>query len=60
MKNNFLNDFTASFITILVILAIPYFLNEYLLGLESPIEFLYYCFFAGFIGALITYFSGVD
>ena len=58
MKNNFLNDFTASFITILVILAIPYFLNEYLLGLESPIEYLYYCFFTGFIGALITYFSG--
>ena len=58
MKNNFLNDFTASFISMLIIFAIPYFLNEYLLGLESPIEFLYYCFFAGFLGALITYFVG--
>ena len=58
MKNNFLNDFTASFISMLIIFAIPYFLNEYLLGLESPIEFLYYCFFAGFFGALITYFVG--
>ena len=58
MKNNFLNDFTASFITILTIFAIPYFLNEYFIGLESPIEYLYYCFFTGFNGALITYFSG--
>ena len=60
MKNNFLNDFTASFITILTIFAIPYFLNEYFIGLESPIEYLYYCFFTGFIGALITYFSGEE
>ena len=58
MKNNFLNDFTASFISMLIIFAVPYFLNEYLLGLKSPIEFLYYCFFAGFLGALITYFVG--
>jgi len=60
VKNNFLNDFTASFITILVILAIPYFLNECLLGLESPIEFLYYCFFIGFIGTTIANLPGED
>lgn len=58
MKNNFLNDFTASFISMVIIFAIPYFLNEYLLGLESPIEFLYYCFFIGLIGATIANFSG--
>lgn len=60
MKQDFLSDFSASFITILIIFAIPYFFNEYFIGLESPIEYLYYCFFAGFIGALITYFIGED
>ena len=60
MKNNFLNDFTASFISMLIIFAIPYFLSEYFIGLESPIEYLYYCFFTGFVGALITYFVGEE
>lgn len=60
MKQDFLSNFSASFITILIIFAIPYFLNEYLIGLESPIEYLYYCFFTGFIGALITYFVGEE
>lgn len=57
MKNNFLDNFTASFISMVIIFAIPYFLNEYLLGLESPIEFLYYCFFIGLIGTTIANFS---
>lgn len=58
MNNNFLNDFTASFISMVIIFAIPYFLNEYLLGLESPIEFLYYCFFIGLIGTTIANLPG--
>lgn len=60
MKNNFLNDFTAIFISMLVIFAVPYFLNEYLLGLESPIELLYYSFFTGLIGATIANLPGGD
>lgn len=60
MKQDFLSVLSSGFISMLIVFAIPYYLNESFLGLESIFEFLYYCFFTAFIASIITYFVGEE